>query len=142
MNEIELQYLDFHDAELVGVDLVSSERKVVLSFKLVAGVRAFIVLEGVESIRVCDYIFQNIVSRLFDSMLKNFLHTNLLDDHVEWLYTLSDGTRRVKDQTILETKSKVREGKVRLFVLEPSWGAELVCLCESIRPKYQIECQN
>ena len=142
MNGLELQYSDFHDAELVGIENVSFERKAVLTFKRVFGDRARIVLEGVESIRVCDYIFQNVVSRLFDSMQEGFFHTNLLDGHVEWLYTLSDGTCRVNDLTLTEAKTDVRDGKIRLFVLEPSWGAELVCLCASIRPEYKLENQS
>lgn len=129
MKEMLSTYADFHDARFVGVDY-SSDDRVILSFKLVNGVRREVVLEKVRFIRVCDFIWQNVVSRVFDSTLVGPNYSICLDNKVEWLYTLSDGTRLIDDGAMDEIKVGVRDGSFRLFFLEPSWGAEVVCLCD------------
>lgn len=129
MEKILSPYGDFHDARFVGVEYFSDDR-VVLFFKLVNGSRREVVLEKVRFIRVCDFIWQNVVSRLFDFNVEEFDSSVFLDNKVEWLYTLSDGTRLIDDRAMDEIKVGVRDGSFRLFCLEPSWGAELVCLCD------------
>lgn len=122
-------YGDFHDARFVGVEY-SSDDRVVLSFKLVNGDRKEVVLEKVRFIRICDFIWQNVVSRLFDSNFEGINSSVFLNNKVEWLYTLSDGTPLINDKAMDEIKMGIRDGSFRLFCLEPSWGAELVCLCD------------
>ncbi|MEB6665272.1 hypothetical protein MXL91_27720 [Achromobacter ruhlandii] len=122
-------YGDFHDARFVGVEY-SSDDRVVLSFKLVNGAREEVVLEKVRFIRICDFIWQNVVSRLFDSNFEGINSSVFLDNKVEWLYALSDGTPLINDKAMDEIKMGIRDGSFRLFCLEPSWGAELVCLCD------------
>jgi len=122
-------YGDFHDARFVGVEY-SSDDRVVLSFKLVNGARKEVVLEKVRFIRICDFIWQNVVSRLFDSNFEGINSSVFLDNKVEWLYALSDGTPLINDKAMDEIKMGIRDGSFRLFCLEPSWGAELVCLCD------------
>ncbi|WP_241081631.1 hypothetical protein [Achromobacter xylosoxidans] len=115
-----MNYHGFHDAELIGIDC-PLDSCVILRFKLVNEDREEVVLEKVRSIRICDFIGQNVVSRLLDSSLAESGCLNF-DDKVEWLYTLSDGTRLINDDAMDEIKRGVGNGSFRLFVLEPSWG--------------------
>lgn len=118
----------FHDSVLIGVEHISSAGKLSLIFELDSHERRQIILNGVRSLRVTDFIGQNVVSRVLDSRIDR-IPENTIIDRLHWLYMLSDGSARVDADVIKESRVGVISGALRLFCIEPSWGAELVCLC-------------
>ena len=118
----------FHDSVLIGVEHISSDKKLNLTFEFGTRERCQVVLNGVQSLRVTDFIGQNVVSRVLDSKADRMPESTIVD-RLNWLYMLSDGSVRVDDDVINKSMAGVIAGTLRLFCIEPSWGAELVCLC-------------
>lgn len=117
----------FHDSVLVGIEHIRSDKKLILTFEFNGEKKQRLILSSVQSFRVADFIGQNVVSRVLDSKADKISESTIID-RLNWLYMLSDGSVRVDNMVIKKSREGVIAGSLRLFCIEPSWGAELVCL--------------
>lgn len=120
----------YHDAELTGIDRVGKGH-VVLSFALQNGKTSRLHLHGCDFFRVTDFISQNVVSRILIFNDSGAQACGVVEK-LEWSTSLT-GTRSFLTKERLDNiVAKIHAGERSLFVLEPSWGAEVVALCEVI----------
>lgn len=122
-------YSSLHDAELVSVVHEKAEKKLSLGFTLPNGHKCLVIFEGVIAIRILEFITQNVVSRV--------LHTSsmvLSDDEVKrlvsWANELSGGELLISEDALCKYVERTKTGDLKIFSIEPSWGAEVVCLYE------------
>ncbi|QQC65215.1 hypothetical protein [Paraburkholderia ginsengisoli] len=125
----------FHDAELSGIEHNPETRSLELRFRRVGGEMEVLRFSGVVSQRVIDFAGQNVASRLLISPRYAFTSAEART-WVQWIDSRDDS----KGAAIGEDKGEeyvrdFRAGRRVLFVLEPSCGAELAVLCESVSLK-------
>ncbi|MEX3897243.1 hypothetical protein [Paraburkholderia sp. BR10954] len=128
----------FHDAELVGIDHDPLARALELRFRRVGGEVEELRFSGVIGQRMIDFAGQNVVSRLLISPRYAFSLAEVRM-WIQWIDSRDDS----KGTTLSEQKGdeyvqKLRAGARLLFVLEPSCGAEMAVLCESLTLKARI----
>ncbi|WP_152415096.1 hypothetical protein [Cupriavidus sp. HMR-1] len=121
------QYAELHDAELVSVAHEKKDKKISLGLVCSDGSEVSMKLCGVKTIRITDYVSQNIVSRVLHSESMQ-LDRVALNQLVTWANSLSDGTCLISREAADAYVSDIQTGALRLFAIEPSWGAELVCI--------------
>ncbi|ALE55645.1 hypothetical protein P0D87_15325 [Paraburkholderia sp. RL17-368-BIF-A] len=125
----------FHDAELFGIEHDPETRSLELRFRRVGGEVEVLRFSGVIGQRMVDFAGQNVASRLLISPRYAFTSAEVRT-WVQWINSRDDS----KAPAISEDKgeeyiSDFRAGRRALFVLEPSCGAELAVLCESVSLK-------
>ncbi|CCD39185.1 unnamed protein product [Candidatus Paraburkholderia kirkii UZHbot1] len=122
----------FHDAELVSIEHDPDVKSLILRFKRVSGPVETLMFSGVVAQRMIDFTDQNVASRLLISPMHRFS----LDEFyawVRWMYSRDDAKAPELDRTIIERLYRdVADGSKALFILEPSCGAEMAVLCESV----------
>ncbi len=122
---------NFHDALLMAIDAIEAPSRLSFVFKLADGRLVKLNANECAMFRVNDFISQNIVSNLHVisgiSEQSDFILSRL-----KWLSSLSDTAPSMSDVVMLDVVEKVRKGEYVLFSIEPSWGAEVVCLCRTI----------
>lgn len=123
----------FHDAELNEIRHDRSLSTVLLSFTNEDGSTATITFQGVCGLRVVDYGLQNVVSRLLSSdEIKD--HEDIRKN-VIWIKGTSEGKCLVNASAVEKLVDEIEGNRLRLFVLEPSWGAEIGILAQSFSIK-------
>jgi len=122
----------FHDAELMAVEHDPDAKSLTLRLKRVSGPVETLLLSAVVAQRMIDFADQNVASRLLVSPLHDFS----LDDlrvWIRWIYSRDDAQAPEPDRIIIERfYQDVMAGRKTLFILEPSCGAEMAVLCESV----------
>jgi hypothetical protein len=125
----------FHDAELTGIAHDPELRILELRFRRVGGEVEVLRFSGVIRQRLIDFAGQNVASRILISPRYAFSLAEVRT-WLQWMNSRDDS----KGAAISEQNG---EGCVRdlvaghrvLFVLEPSCGAEMAVLCESLSLK-------
>jgi len=120
-------FSNLHDGELVSVTHHKRENKVSIRVDLPDGEGMNIILCGVKAFRVVDFISQNIISWAFHSDAENF-DGPFIERLVRWVNSLSDGACMISQGAISNYVEKIRSGAMKVLAIEPSWGAELVCI--------------
>lgn len=120
-------YPELHDAELVSVEYEKEYQRLSIGLVRPDGSADSLTLCGVISIRVSDFISQNVISRVLYSGSMNF-DKPLLERLVVWVNSLSDGSCLVSKEVVDVYVSNIQAGLMSIFAIEPSWGAELVCI--------------
>lgn len=121
----------FHDAEL---NIVKHDRKastVCLTFVNLDGTIEEVAFNGVRAFRVVDYGPQNVVSRLLSSSLPGHLSSKDIFLHVTWINSTIEGKCLVNKDAIDKLVEQVEKNDLILFILEPSWGAEISILARA-----------
>lgn len=119
----------YHDAELNGID-TSDSSGITLWFAMVGGQRSMLKLTGREFFRVSDYFGQNVVSRLL--IFANECADDVyIAERLRWATSSSDSGSFLSSEKMDEIIKKIRLGSLKLLVLEPSWGAEVVILFQA-----------
>ncbi|SAK47878.1 hypothetical protein AWB78_00819 [Caballeronia calidae] len=122
----------FHDAELISVEHDPDAKILAVRFKRVSGPVETLVFSGVIAQRMIDFSDQNVASRLLISPLHHFSMDDLRT-WMCWMHSREDAKAPDVDSTIVERLHQdVVDGRKALFILEPSCGAEMAVLCESI----------
>jgi hypothetical protein len=122
----------FHDAELVAVEHDPDATSLTVRFKRVAGPVETLEFRGVVAQRMIDFADQNVASRLLISPMYSFSIDDL-SAWVHWIYSRDGAKAPELDRGIIERMYQdITAGRKALFVLEPSCGAELAVLCESV----------
>ncbi|BCQ21903.1 hypothetical protein NK8_00090 [Caballeronia sp. NK8] len=103
-----------------------------LRLKRVSGAVETLKFSGVVTQRMIDFADQNVASRLSISPMHHFSADDL-GAWIRWMHSRDDAKAREPDPTIIERLHRdVADGRKVLFILEPSCGAELAVLCESV----------
>jgi hypothetical protein len=122
----------FHDAEIVSIEHHSDDRELVVSFKRVNGEAGIFRFTGVIAQRIVDFSEQNVVSRLLISPRYRF-SSHEIRTWVQWLNSRDDANAAPIDSERADQYARdFVTGQRALFILEPSCGAEMAVLCESI----------
>lgn len=121
----------FHDAELVGIDHQPADRELLLRFRRIDGTIGSFRFIGVVSQRVVDFAEQNVVSRLLISPTYRFSASEAAQ-WLRWVDSRDDSEATVDQKQIDQRMADFAAGRKALFVLEPSCGAEVAVVCESI----------
>ncbi|MBC8739459.1 hypothetical protein F6X40_22235 [Paraburkholderia sp. UCT31] len=125
----------FHDAELIGIDHDPEARTLELRFRRVGGEVEVLRFSGVIGQRMIDFAGQNVASRLLISPRYAFSLAEVRT-WVQWIDSRDDSKgAEINEQKGNEYVQKLRAGDCWLFVLEPSCGAEMAVLCESLSLK-------
>ncbi|VWD32331.1 hypothetical protein BLA18110_06237 [Burkholderia lata] len=123
----------FHDAELVTIDHRPADQELRLRFRRVGGEIHSFRFTGVISLRIIDFTQQNVVSRLLLSPVYPFSQTEVRQ-WLKWIGSREDfDAANVDDSRLNQYLADFDAGRKALFVLEPSCGAEVAVLCETIR---------
>ena len=112
-----------HDCELVGLEHQRQARRLLLRFSGDSGENTTLTFSGVLALRIVDYRLMNIVSRIviFDSTTK----VELVREELLWIKGSSQGELLEDIDNIEDFAARVNSGNLRLFSLDPTWGAEL-----------------
>ncbi|PMS37084.1 hypothetical protein B0G57_11579 [Trinickia symbiotica] len=121
----------FHDAELVGIDHRPTDRELLLRFARVDGTTGTFRFVGVVSQRIVDFAEQNVVSRLLISPTYHFSAAEA-GQWLRWVDSRDDSQATVDQKQIDQRIADFVAGRKALFVLEPSCGAEVAVVCDSI----------
>ncbi len=121
----------FHDAELVGIEHRPADRELLLRFARFGGTTGIFRFVGVVSQRIVDFAEQNVVSRLLISPTYNFSATEV-EQWSRWVDSRDDFQATVDRKLIDQRLADFVAGRKALFVLEPSCGAEVAVVCDSI----------
>lgn len=121
----------FHDAELVAIDHRPADRELLLRFTRVDGTTGTFRFVGVVSQRVVDFAEQNVVSRLLISPKYRFSASEV-GQWLRWVDSRDDSQATVDQKKIDQRVADFGAGRKALFVLEPSCGAEVAVVCDSI----------
>ncbi|VWB52939.1 hypothetical protein [Burkholderia lata] len=123
----------FHDAELVTIDHRPADQELRLRFRRVGGEIHSFRFTGVISLRIIDFTQQNVVSRLLLSPVYPFSQTEVRQ-WLKWIGSREDfDAAHVDDSRLNQYLADFDTGRKALFVLEPSCGAEVAVLCETIQ---------
>ncbi|MEM5330198.1 hypothetical protein VSR34_26855 [Paraburkholderia sp. JHI2823] len=125
----------FHDAELRGIEHDPEARSLTLRFRRVGGEVEVLKFFEVVAQRLIDFAGQNVASRLLISPKHTFTSADA-QTWVQWINSRDDskGTG-ISGEEGDKYASDFRAGRLTLFVLEPSCGAEMAVLCESVSIK-------
>ncbi|WP_244830169.1 hypothetical protein [Caballeronia sp. TF1N1] len=122
----------FHDAELFAVLHDPDAKTLLLDFKRASGPIETLLFSGIIGQRLIDFADQNVASRLLVSPEHKFSVEDVRK-WVCWISSRDDAQARELDFAFAERLFlDIREGTKALFILEPSCGAEMAVLCESI----------
>ena len=125
----------FHDAELIGIEHVPDQRVLELRFRRVGGEIEVLRFSGVIRQRLIDFAGQNVASRLLISPRYAFSLAEVRT-WLQWMDSRDDSRGKViSEQEGERSLQTLQAGGRVLFVLEPSCGAELAVLCESLSLK-------
>lgn len=119
-------FAQFHDAELNGIEHDRLSTTVKLVFALADNSRACLLFREVSGLRVVDYGTQNVVSRLLTSgEADSDFNSDDISRNVSWVYGTADGGHVIDENRLAGVVTAVASKKLLLFMLEPSWGAEV-----------------
>jgi hypothetical protein len=124
-----------HDAELLGLIQVDKHRHIFLFVQPESGNRIALVLQGVVLLRADNFCQGNIV---LDVAIETGDQTDFLSikNSLRYLHRLAD----IKvEKTLLTAESvidkqlvKIQSGEFLILTISPSYGCELIALCERI----------
>lgn len=122
----------FHDAELYNVHMDRTTSSVRLSFAKVDSTRGEFCFQGVVEYRIESIHFQNVASRL--RLLSSSEPSDLaIEKILKWTFSrLPENLSSVSSERLSELHSKIVTGDLVLFYLEPSVGAELGVVAETV----------
>jgi hypothetical protein len=129
------EFPSFHDAELTGIEHVHELRTLELRFRRVGGEVEVLRFSGVIRQRLIDFAGQNVASRLLISPRYAFSLAEVRT-WLQWMNSRDDSKGAViSEQNAEDCVRDLVAGHRVLFVLEPSCGAEMAVLCESLSLK-------
>ncbi|MXN80150.1 hypothetical protein GR157_36245 [Burkholderia sp. 4701] len=121
----------YHDAEIGGIAYTRALRSVLLSLEQPGGKEAQLLFSGVRAFRVNDYGLENVVSRTLVSTSRKFSREEIRD-YVQWAQSEHNFKAPLTEARTKEIEAALSRGKLLLFVVEPSVGAEIVILCAGV----------
>ena len=113
-----------HDAELSALSISRKDSVITMDF-VNGSVEHRLKFYDVIALRIVDLIQQNVVSQAFLSSSGD-LSDEYLIKSIKWACSLSDSSEFINDSQAKAWIERIKRGELSLFVIEPSWGAELV----------------
>ncbi|WP_322028565.1 hypothetical protein [Paraburkholderia sp. J76] len=125
----------FHDAELCSVEHDPEARSLTLRFRRVGGENEVLKFSGVIAQRLIDFAAQNVASRLLIS--PGYMFTSAeARTWIQWINSRDDSkATAISEESSDAYAADFNAGRLTLFLLEPSCGAEMAVLCESVSLK-------
>jgi hypothetical protein len=123
----------FHDAELIGIDHRPEDRALAVHLKRASGETGMFRFTGVIAQRLVDFAEQNVVSRLLISPRYPF-SSDEVRTWIQWVNSRDNVQAAPLDVERADRYARhdFVTGQRALFVLEPSCGAQMAVLCESV----------
>ncbi len=121
-----------HDAELVSVEVVREEKKLILGFQKAKAQVEYLFCNDVVAFRVNNFIFQNVVSRLIVSSDYSLNDEETLT-WVKWIHSFNDTKTTIRPDAIDSYVKRIRDKELILFFIDPSWGGEVAAICKSLQ---------
>jgi pyruvate-formate lyase-activating enzyme len=123
----------FHDAEIIRIDHRREDRELAVHLKRASGDTGVFRFTGVIAQRIVDFTEQNVVSRLLISPRYPF-SSDEVRRWVQWVNSRDTVTAVPVDDERADqyARDDLVTGQRALFVLEPSCGAQMAVLCESV----------
>ena len=122
---------ELHDSELISIEIQRDQRLLALGFKLVSNEVRKLRFTNVVGFRVTEVIAQNVVYQALMFPGDPF-STEQLTHWIKWAKNLSDTEPLVTSEALERITGQLQRGELILFVVEPSWGAEVAIICGSI----------
>jgi len=121
-------FSQLHDGELCAWRFFNTTSELDLEVRLSQSEDVCLIrLQGVIAFRISDVFAQNVISRVFFAP-SGREGAEQVRQYVCWMNTLTEGGVLITDSGMQEYVQKILDGTLRLFVMEPSWGAEGVVL--------------
>jgi hypothetical protein len=118
----------YHDLTLTA--LTYDRTKLLLELKLVSETSAKVIeLTACKYFRVNDFIPDSIVSRILVFSGDNS-DRGWVEERVKWATSQSDASSYLNSEALNRVVEELQGGKLLMLVVEPSWGSELVAVCE------------
>lgn len=128
---------NIHDAELVGIEITDERKTVRLSLIDNEKVGVALIASGVTAFRLVDMGMQNVVYRLLRLQGETITPSIDLGERLGWVTSCLDAPSYLSDAAMNDYLGRIKSGSLCLLLLEPSAGAELAILCESVTIKHQ-----
>lgn len=125
-----------HDAELSNLAIDKLNATIEISFIMGNNKNCKVVLRGVKSFRSHDIVIQNVLSRLLISSDDEFSESET-SKWIEWSTSLSDAGTWLTEKQLAEWSQSCNDRTLNLVVFEPSAGAEIASVCESVSIYYE-----
>lgn len=123
--------LSFHDAELRSVEHDRFKSELRITFALSGGNVRAISCRGVHVLRATDIVRQNVTSTVLLSSWHRFPDCDVVAK-VNWANSLSDTPIQLGLAAMTKYRQSIASGDWSLLVIEPSCGAEIVVVCDSV----------
>lgn len=120
-----------HDAELHALSIDRQAWSVSLCLHSEEGVSYTLIFQRVVAVRCTDLLLQNVVSRVLSSKVTAF-DAEQLSFWVDWVTSQSDAPSWLDTQHRNELVAACQSGSQELLVFEPSCGAQIALICESV----------
>jgi hypothetical protein len=124
----EVLHPPLHDARLQGVVLASDDR-LLLFIDTIDRKQRCLVLGGIERLRADDFRNGNIILDVTVSS-----GASIAPNDIAYAYGLSVSDALVLDKVVRRLIAE----KMLVIRLNPSYGCELVCICQSIQVDYTV----
>jgi hypothetical protein len=120
-----------HDANFYAVTILDNPRSLLLGIKSESSESLSLVLKGCRRFRIVDFSSQNIVERILISRGSKIDRVNL-KECLEWMTASVDSGPLISLEEIDSLAEKIIANELMLVNLIPSFGAELIAVCEQI----------
>jgi hypothetical protein len=125
------QMKNYHDAEFIGLYYARDKQRLMLNFQLVSRDLAVVRCDGVTHFRMGEMGLQNVLSRLLISSERDFPPDDIRI-YINWACSRDGHEHAMTDDRAAYFRTNIRNRRFVLLVLEPSVGAEIVVVCESV----------
>lgn len=122
-------YSFLHDTEIISVAVDNVTNTVKLQLRQEDGHIRVMLISGIKLFRCTDLIHQNVIYQLRLSSTGQVAGDDL-EFWLKWGATFSSESSWLKPDTLFEWRTACENGKLELVHFEPSYGAQIVALCE------------
>lgn len=122
-----------HDLQIVCIDSRNGGLKLISANEKSEKILEF---SSPLAYRVTDYSDQNIISRFIEIQSSS---TSLVECWVSWIFSDSNGSELASEEGKRKVIDEIHRGKMHLYVIEPSWGAEIAVIASSVAISEQAQ---
>lgn len=123
--------LDLHDAELCLVTMDRELKTLALEFKTIDGTIRRVEFSNVFAQKIDNIQQQNVVSRVLRSDHPPGFGPDF-NDILRWCCSGSSHSLLFSEERIDLISTEIREGALHLFYFDPTWGAEIGVIGQSM----------
>jgi len=120
-----------HDAELFLVQTDRDKSELQLAFKADEKYNYRFIFNGVATYKINNMLYQNVVSSIKISNVNSDVDFDV-EYLVRWVCSNSSNDLLISETKLSKYISDIIDGSMNLFYLNPSWGAEIGVIADSI----------